>query len=142
MQQTLAVGWFPEDEWSVALERWPDLLDELPRDHGEYLGSIEGRLSEMSARAVGVRLVMVPLTVAALDERAAQDGLDAGTPELRGRVASTLAALGEGTAWPPSRNDACWCGSGAKYKRCCAMRPRPAAVAPAGASPAADVTDG
>ncbi|MEO5876158.1 MAG: SEC-C domain-containing protein [Streptosporangiaceae bacterium] len=23
-------------------------------------------------------------------------------------------------AWPPGRNDTCWCGSGAKYKKCCA----------------------
>jgi hypothetical protein len=21
--------------------------------------------------------------------------------------------------WPPSRNQACWCGSGTKYKKCC-----------------------
>lgn len=136
------MGWFPEAEWSLALERWPDLADELPRDHGEYLASLEARLGEMSGRAVGVRFVMVPLTVAALEQRAEEDGLEAGSAELRGRVASTRAALGEGTPWPPSRNDLCWCGSGAKYKRCCAVRPRPAASAPTGASPGADVTDG
>jgi hypothetical protein len=26
------------------------------------------------------------------------------------------------TAWPPERNARCWCGSGAKYKRCCRLR--------------------
>ncbi|GAA1711451.1 hypothetical protein GCM10009745_69440 [Kribbella yunnanensis] len=26
---------------------------------------------------------------------------------------------GVGVAWPPGRNQACWCGSGVKYKRCC-----------------------
>ena len=24
------------------------------------------------------------------------------------------------TAWPPGRNQPCWCGSGCKYKKCCA----------------------
>jgi uncharacterized protein YecA (UPF0149 family) len=23
------------------------------------------------------------------------------------------------TAWPPGRNQECWCGSGLKYKKCC-----------------------
>ncbi|TDC33207.1 hypothetical protein E1261_06745 [Kribbella albertanoniae] len=26
---------------------------------------------------------------------------------------------GTGIAWPPGRNQSCWCGSEAKYKRCC-----------------------
>ncbi|WP_240033070.1 SEC-C metal-binding domain-containing protein [Micromonospora globbae] len=26
--------------------------------------------------------------------------------------------------WPPERNDACWCGSGLKYKKCCLPRSR------------------
>ena len=131
VQQVLAVGWFPEAEWSTAVERWPELADELPSDHADYLATIEARMAAMTARAVGARLVMVALTVAGLDERATADGLDAGSPELRGRVASTLAALGEGTAWPPGRNDVCWCGSGAKYKRCCgAAKARAAEVPP------------
>lgn len=30
-------------------------------------------------------------------------------------------------AWPPGRNEPCWCGSGRKYKKCCAA-PAPAAL--------------
>src|SRR5439155_11495175 len=26
--------------------------------------------------------------------------------------------------WPPGRNEACWCGSGVKYKKCCLARTR------------------
>jgi hypothetical protein len=26
--------------------------------------------------------------------------------------------------WPPPRNGPCWCGSGAKYKKCCLPRGR------------------
>ncbi|TQC47004.1 hypothetical protein EEB14_22715 [Rhodococcus sp. WS4] len=28
------------------------------------------------------------------------------------------------TAWPPGRNEACWCGSTLKYKKCCRPRSR------------------
>jgi hypothetical protein len=28
-----------------------------------------------------------------------------------------------GVAWPPGRNDRCWCGSGRKYKKCCGRVP-------------------
>ena len=30
---------------------------------------------------------------------------------------------GHGVDWPPGRNDACWCGSGRKYKKCCGPAP-------------------
>jgi uncharacterized protein YecA (UPF0149 family) len=30
-----------------------------------------------------------------------------------------LEARDDGEAWPPGRNDECWCGSGRKYKKCC-----------------------
>jgi uncharacterized protein YecA (UPF0149 family) len=26
-------------------------------------------------------------------------------------------------SWPPGRNQPCWCGSGYKYKKCCAATP-------------------
>jgi uncharacterized protein YecA (UPF0149 family) len=28
------------------------------------------------------------------------------------------------TPWPPRRNEPCWCGSTAKYKKCCLPRSR------------------
>jgi uncharacterized protein YecA (UPF0149 family) len=33
--------------------------------------------------------------------------------------ASQLRSTGDTLPWPPGRNDACWCRSGRKYKRCC-----------------------
>ena len=54
--------------------------------------------------------------------------VDVATPEL---LEATLAGEdvdavepGPLLAWPPGRNDACWCGSRAKYKKCCLPRPR------------------
>ena len=43
----------------------------------------------------------------------------------------------------PGRNDPCTCGSGAKYKKCCAVAPKPVAVeAPAPETPVATLADG
>ena len=35
-------------------------------------------------------------------------------------MAAELDRREETLAWPPGRNEPCWCGSGLKYKRCCA----------------------
>ena len=122
VQQILAVGWFPEPEWALALQRWPALGDDLPADHAAYRATIEQRMPDIRTRTRGARLFMVSHTVADLDELAAIDGGDAGTAELRGRVASLLAQHGQGVLWPPARNEPCWCASGLKYKRCCGVR--------------------
>ncbi|MDT0494881.1 SEC-C metal-binding domain-containing protein, partial [Streptomyces griseus] len=34
------------------------------------------------------------------------------------QYATTLAARGRATPWPPSRTAACWCGSGEAYGGC------------------------
>ncbi len=119
VQQSLAVGWFPESEWALALQRWPSLAEEMPREHVAYRAAIEVRLRNVSAGTRGAQLIMVALTVEALEAQADQDGADAGSTELRGRTASLLAGQGQGSPWPPGRNDPCWCASGRKYKHCC-----------------------
>lgn len=44
--------------------------------------------------------------------------LDPADPGTRDRWARTLDP-GALSVWPPERNQACWCGSGRKYKKCC-----------------------
>jgi uncharacterized protein YecA (UPF0149 family) len=123
----LGVGWFPAEEWARAIERWPDLTDEMPAAHDEYRAAIEARLHNMRPQLKGARLGLVPLSVEEVEARAATDELDAGSAEVRGRVAAEATRQGRAVPWPPARNEPCWCGSGAKYKRCCAAR-RPAAT--------------
>ncbi|MBA3430859.1 MAG: SEC-C domain-containing protein [Actinobacteria bacterium] len=46
-----------------------------------------------------------------------------GDPEessSRANYAAEVVLTGMARVWPPGRNDPCWCGSMAKYKRCCA----------------------
>jgi uncharacterized protein YecA (UPF0149 family) len=40
-------------------------------------------------------------------------------PDSSSHYAAELANRGAAIRWPPERNAVCWCGSGAKYKKCC-----------------------
>jgi hypothetical protein len=59
-------------------------------------------------------------TVAGLTGFAGKDG-DPADPKTRAGYARQLTGH---LAWPPERNDPCWCGSGNKYKKCCLPRSR------------------
>jgi len=63
--------------------------------------------------------VVAPIDVDGLLGWAAAEGLDPDTGEARSGYAAQLLERGDAIAWPPGRNDPCWCRSGRKYKRCC-----------------------
>ena len=52
---------------------------------------------------------------------AAEHDWDAAWPVTHDQVAAQALRddPGRGIAWPPGRNEPCWCGSAHKYKRCC-----------------------
>jgi uncharacterized protein YecA (UPF0149 family) len=61
---------------------------------------------------------VVPAIVAELVAFAESLGGSPTDSEVRERYALTVPE--ERTLrWPPQRNAPCWCGSGAKYKKCC-----------------------
>ncbi|MFP5308807.1 MAG: SEC-C metal-binding domain-containing protein [Actinomycetes bacterium] len=120
---SLAFGWFPADQWAVACERWPDLLDERPADHLEYSHATEARIKTFARHAAGHRLHVVAMTVDGLEAHAERSGDDPGTGEARAAYAATLLGEGDAVAWPPGRNEPCWCRSGRKYKKCCGPVP-------------------
>lgn len=117
----MGVAWFDETEWALATQRWPDLLDEMPADHAAYRAAIEAKVRAMQPNMRGAQLALAPITVEQVEARAGADGIEAGSGEARGRVAAEQTRLGHCVRWPPGRNDACWCGSGTKYKRCCGV---------------------
>lgn len=112
-----SVAWFPRDQIEAALAKWPSLADDLS-DPDAYCRSIEGRLRELRS-GTGSQPSVAPLHVERLIEFAAELGVDADSGTARSRFAAELARKGEALAWPPGRNEPCWCGSGRKYKRCC-----------------------
>ncbi len=119
----LSVAWFPAGEWATAVERWPHLLDALPRDHATYSREIEARVKQIAQAVPGRPLHVSPLTVDGLVADAEAHGEDPGTAEARSAFAAEVLRTGGAIGWPPMRNQACWCGSARKYKHCCGPVP-------------------
>lgn len=113
-----SLAWFPRDEIAAALARWPSLSDDL-HDPDTYCRAIEVKLQTINAGS-GVRPAVAPLRVERLVGYANEHGLDPDDGATRSQLAAELDLRGETIAWPPGRNEPCWCGSGRKYKRCCA----------------------
>ncbi|TNH23693.1 hypothetical protein FHG89_26580 [Micromonospora orduensis] len=111
--------YWPQAEFDALLVRWPALVGSYPSTWDEHRAQIERALAEASGLG-GADLGVVAGTVEGLAAFAGDDPID---EETLDEYADSLDEAGV-TAWPPGRNDACWCGSGAKYKKCCLPRSR------------------
>jgi hypothetical protein len=96
----LAVSWFPADEWTQAIHRWPRLLDDLPADHIEYSHATEARIKRLARHLAGNRLHVAPITVDGLVAHATASGSDPGTGEARSAYAAELLRTGAAVVWP------------------------------------------
>jgi uncharacterized protein YecA (UPF0149 family) len=115
------VLFFPRAEFDELSQRLPDLARICGPTWDEHRADLERVLSARSAEGVPVDLRLVngsAAEIAAFVEGRdiADELIDHYVDELDGRAA--------GVSWPPARNDSCWCGSGAKYKKCCLPRSR------------------
>ncbi|MGW5560009.1 SEC-C domain-containing protein [Micromonospora sp. NPDC003944] len=113
---------WPRAEFAALLVRWPALADSHPPTWDEHRTTVERAFVETSARG-GANLGVVNGTVDGLAAFAERAGSDPTDEETLDEYADSLDEAGV-TAWPPGRNDTCWCGSGAKYKKCCLPRSR------------------
>jgi hypothetical protein len=107
---------WPRAEMSAVRDRWPDTFG--AGEPGEYYRGLEAGFRAMAARGAR-RITLVPGTAHGLAAFAAGE---AGSPEdslIRRSYLDDLFGRGIRVAWPPPRNGSCWCGSGAKYKKCC-----------------------
>ena len=115
----VASPYFPAEEFAKAVEAWPGFAEDWRADgHAAYAHELDQRLRAVSGQAPR-HPVIVPLTVEEVTASAVAHGVDADWAEARARAAYELAQEGRAVAWPPGRNDPCWCGSGKKYKKCC-----------------------
>ncbi|MFF5178476.1 SEC-C domain-containing protein [Micromonospora sp. NPDC000316] len=110
---------WPRAEFDALLVRWPSLVDSYPANWDEHRTQIERALVNASGLG-GADLGVVTGTVTGLAAFAGDDPID---EETLDEYADSLDEAGV-TAWPPGRNDTCWCGSGSKYKKCCLPRSR------------------
>ncbi len=110
--------WSAEDFRHV-LEHWPRTHPEAGKaqdPHTEHRRNVERRLRESAA---GTTPLVVFGEVRAFEEFCAEDALDPSLASSQDEYAAEMVLFGTTQAWPPERNQPCWCGSDRKYKKCC-----------------------
>jgi len=115
-QGEVRVPVWPRDELPHAVAAFPWAFgkadaDVLIRDYEAFCRVV--------AESGAPRITLVPLTVTALAEFATRTGGTPGDERIYSACAEELADQGVGIAWPPPRNEPCWCRSAIKYKKCC-----------------------
>ncbi|MGW2203988.1 SEC-C metal-binding domain-containing protein [Streptomyces sp. NPDC001774] len=112
----VAVLHWPEAELDELLASYPELESEYPT-YRAHLTDIEASLRELAAAGTP-NLGIVPATVPSYEAFAASESSSPANADLLPQYATTLAARGRATPWPPARGAACWCGSGRAYGEC------------------------
>jgi hypothetical protein len=112
---TTMLVWQREEQQRAA-RRWPAVFQPDVLGHHRQ---VERRLREL-AEEEGV--ARVTLILGSAEGFAAYLDETGGSPDeekVRLAYADEAYAQGRHMSWPPGRNQACWCGSGRKYKKCC-----------------------
>jgi tetratricopeptide (TPR) repeat protein len=118
---TLAVSWFPADQFDQALRTWSDLSQDWnSTDYRDYTHRLERHLHNMTT-AGPAALWITPIQIDAFQRWCHSTGHDPATASARASYAAERARIAapELINWPPARNAPCWCGTGRKYKKCC-----------------------
>ncbi|KOX19631.1 SEC-C metal-binding domain-containing protein [Nocardiopsis sp. NRRL B-16309] len=99
------------------------LLPHEAAEHGAdaYYRAAERNLRKQSSERPETRWSVVLHGVAEIEAFAEQTGMDTGdrATALSWSEAEIAAHDPRLMPWPPQRNEACWCGSTRKYKKCC-----------------------
>jgi hypothetical protein len=88
---------------------------DLPDSHVEHRRRVEAFLRG----CVGRTPLVVSGGIMEFFQFCQEESLDSSIPTSRTEYAVHVEQLRGATSWPPGRNDACWCGSERKYKKCC-----------------------
>lgn len=119
----VTVLYWPAEEFAGLLERWPGLSKIYGGTWDEYRLRIEMALTA-AAESGRPGLGLCAGSVDGLVEFADRENLDPADEATCEDYAEHAAALAPKRAWPPGRNEPCWCGSARKYKKCCFPRAR------------------
>lgn len=109
--ERLAVLYWPEEEFAKLRRERPDWYPDTT--HVEHRREIQRILRQGPGAAVATG------SIEAIVDFAVSRRLPLEEESTRAAFAAEAARLGQTTRWPPGRNDACWCGSARKYKKCC-----------------------
>lgn len=114
---------WPRAEFDRLRARWPELTETYGGSWDEHRATVERALLTASAQGAA-RLAVLAASVDEYADLAADLDADAVDPSVRDRYVEEADDDARFVPWPPGRNDACWCESGAKYKKCCLPRSR------------------
>lgn len=112
----VAVLHWPEPELTQLLAAYPALAAEYP-SYEEHVATIETSLRELAASGTP-NLGIVSATVPSYEAFAASEASSPNDTDLLPQYATTLAARGRATPWPPAPTDPCWCASDRRYGTC------------------------
>lgn len=126
----MALAWFPATEFTAALAHWPHLADQAhwaTADHTDYNHQLERHLRGLAHQATtttsqaSVSLWIAPIHLEAFHTWCSRHDRDPAADNTRASYAADQARTHPDglIAWPPERNQPCWCASGRKYKKCC-----------------------
>ncbi|MER5931310.1 SEC-C domain-containing protein [Streptomyces sp. NPDC002054] len=107
---------WPAAELAELLTAYPTLSTEYP-SHAVHLAGIESSLRALAASGTH-NLGIVTASVPSYEAFAASEKTSPASPSLLAEYATTLAARGKATPWPPSPTAPCWCTSGKAYAAC------------------------
>ncbi|MBT2457240.1 SEC-C domain-containing protein [Streptomyces sp. ISL-86] len=112
----VAILHWPQRELAELLTSYPTLTAEYP-SHAAHLTEIETSLRALAASGT-TNLGIVTASVPSYEAFAASEKTSPASPSLLAEYATTLAARGKATPWPPSPTAPCWCTSGKPYAEC------------------------
>lgn len=112
----VAILHWPQRELAELLTSYPTLSAEYPT-HGTHLARIEASLRALAASGT-TNLGIVTASVPSFEAFAASEKTSPASPSLLAEYATTLAARGKATPWPPTPTASCWCTSGKPYSEC------------------------
>lgn len=119
-----AVLYWPREQYGALLLRWPELADVYGATWHDHRTRLQRGLVALSESGE-TRLAVFAGAVDDLAEYVGHHGGDVADPDLRqGYIEHREWTHATRRLWPPQRNEACWCGSEVKYKRCCLPRSR------------------
>lgn len=118
-----AVLFWPRVEFDRVVGRWPVLAQAYGHSWDEHRARLQRGL-KLWAESGRTGLALLAGSAEELAGYAARRRGDPTDPEVRQGYAQHLENHPRETLWPPGRNEACWCGSGMKYKKCCLPRSR------------------
>ncbi|MBV9011521.1 MAG: SEC-C domain-containing protein [Pseudonocardiales bacterium] len=121
-EQATLLFW-PRPELERLLLRWPALAEHYGQGWDDYRSTLQQALVSESESGVA-RLVLLAGCVDELASYAERHGGDPTDPHFHQDYAQHLTQRADEIPWPPGRNQACWCGSSLKYKKCCLLRAR------------------